>query len=204
MTVEERPVYRAAEGASWLVVGITARLPFLPSRRVFVPLDRLQWRACDGDDAGQCAKPELARELIASVAARYPSRTLQVVMDSRYASRGVSELPDNVTVTLRMRANAVIQTAPPPRTGRRGRPRQRGDRLGTLTEIAEAGGFTRVATAAGPFEVKQVVAQWYPVFGDQPVRVVLARRPDSLRGVDLAIVSSDLTASMAELVDRCL
>jgi hypothetical protein len=76
-------------------------------------------------------------------------------------SRALNGLPPNVTVTVRMRSNAVVHGPTPPRTGKRGRPRRQGERLGSLAELAAAGGFEQVTTAAGTSAVKVVVGQWY-------------------------------------------
>jgi hypothetical protein len=43
---------------------------------------------------------------------------------------------------------------------------------------------------------------WYGVLGGQPVQVVLARAPGAPDGYDLALVSTDLDATGAELVER--
>jgi hypothetical protein len=111
-------------------------------------------------------------------------------------------LPEGATVTLRTRSNAVLHGPQPPRTGKRGRPPLQGDRLGSLTELVAAGGFSEVQMAAGRSAVKQVIGQWYSVFGPQAVQVVLARRPDHADGFDIALVSTDLSATPAELLER--
>jgi hypothetical protein len=101
-----------------------------------------------------------------------------------------------------MRSNAVVHGPTPPRTGKRGRPRRQGERLGSLAELAAAGGFEQVTTAAGTSAVKVVVGQWYSVFGAQPVQIVLARRPDRSDGFDIALVSTDIDATAAQVLDR--
>ena len=45
---------------------------------------------------------------------------------------------DRVTLTSRLRANAVICAAKPPPTGKRGRPRVTGQRLGNPAQITAA------------------------------------------------------------------
>ena len=43
---------------------------------------------------------------------------------------------------------------------------------------------------------------WPAVFGTRPVHVVLVRSPNAPDGFDLALVSTDLAATPAELVER--
>lgn len=127
---------------------------------------------------------------------------MHVVADAAYASRALRGLPAHVTVIVRMRANAAVQGPRPPRTGKRGRPRQQGDRLGTLAELAAGGGFTEITTGGEIALARVIVGQWYPVFGAQPVQIVLARRPDSTKAFDIALVSTDLDATPAALLER--
>jgi hypothetical protein len=101
-----------------------------------------------------------------------------------------------------MPANAVVHGPTPPKTGRRGRPRLQGDRLGNLSELAASGGFTESATREGVTAVKRMTAQWYSVFAAQPVQIVLARRPASPRAFDIALTSTDLEAGADELLAR--
>jgi len=49
-------------------------------------------------------------------------------------------LPDGVTWTSRLRANAALHGPPPERIERKGRPRVKGDRLPPLAKIAAADG----------------------------------------------------------------
>jgi len=58
-----------------------------------------------------------------------PGRGIRVVADSAYAGGELKKLPMRVTWTTRLRKDAALYGLPPARTGRRGRPRQKGDRL---------------------------------------------------------------------------
>ncbi len=79
-------------------------------------------------------KLRLACALVTLVAERYPDRSVHLVADAAYAGRALRELPASVTV--RMRADAALHQLPPPRTGKPGRPRSKGDRLPELIVIA--------------------------------------------------------------------
>jgi hypothetical protein len=53
-----------------------------------------------------------------------------------------------VTWTTRLRKDAAVYGLPPARTGRRGRPRAKGDRLPVLDRLAATTAFTPVTVAA--------------------------------------------------------
>jgi hypothetical protein len=141
------------------------------------------------------------------VAERYPDRSVHLVADAAYAGRALRELPASVTVTVRMRADAALHQLPPPRTGKPGRPRSKGDRLPELIVIAAL-----TATRWQPALVRRygrtdwvelavLRCLWPGVFGTRPVQVVLVR-PPAPDGYDLALATTDLDASATDLVAR--
>jgi hypothetical protein len=73
---------------------------------------------------------ELARTLVGLLARAFPDRVIHVVGDAADHGRPLRDLPDRVTFTTRVQRNAVLYAPAPPSTGRRGRPRTRGDRIG--------------------------------------------------------------------------
>jgi hypothetical protein len=96
----------------------------------------------------------------------------------------------------------------PARTGRRGRPRKKGDRLGVPAEIADAS-----TTVWAPVEVARyrrvetigladVGCHWYGALGDLPVRLILVREPDTATGHDLALITTDRRTPPAALIGR--
>lgn len=72
--------------------------------------------------------PQLARGLMAELAGRLPERHLVLCADGACAGLAGKDLP-RVTVVSRMRRDAALYGPPPARTGKKGRPRQRGERL---------------------------------------------------------------------------
>jgi len=122
------PPRRFAWGNNWVVTAIVVRLPFL-GRPVALPiLFRLQAKRAD-------SKHQLAAQLIALIAKRYPQRRIDLVGDGHYAGPALVCEP-NVTLTARLRTNAALHEMAPPRTGKRGRPRAMGARLPSLVQIA--------------------------------------------------------------------
>jgi len=89
-------------------------------------------------------------------------------------------LPPNVTWTCRIPRNAVLYKQAPPPTGKRGRPRLKGDRPGSGAQIAAAAEWAthQVPTYSGKAEVKHIArvagCLWYGSFHTTLVTVVLA------------------------------
>jgi hypothetical protein len=194
--------HRTLWANNWVVLGVVVCLPFRPERPVCLPILFRLWRPRRDEHPDRPTKPELARKLVCLVAGRYAARRVQVVADAGYAAKALlRDLPANVTATVRMRANAVVCGPQPPRTGGRGCPRLQGDRLGSLGELACAGGFEQITTPSGACEVKVIVGQWYAVCGAQGVQVLLVRRPGR-EGFDIALLCTDMHASAGEIITR--
>jgi len=91
---------------------------------------------------------------------------------------------ERVTLTTRLRANAVLHAPAPPKTGKRGRPRVKGERLGNPAEIAAAAKQSawRQVSVPGRGEALVLVADglWHSVFGSRAVQVVIDPFPAGL------------------------
>lgn len=197
---------RVAWGNNWVVLGVVAQVPCLPHRQMCLPVLARLWHP---KQQPQRTKLVLARELVELVAAHLPNRTIHLVGDAAYAGSTLRGLPGRVTITTRLRADAALYGLPPARTpGQRGRPRLKGDRLPELIVWAALVATSwQTATVACYGQRKQLeltsrICLWYAVWHTQPVRVVLARTPGASDGYDLALVSTDLDASPAELLER--
>jgi hypothetical protein len=118
-------------GNCWVVAGLVVPLSFL-SRPVCLPVLARLWRP---RHTGKIAH---ARELAELIAARYPDRTVHVVGDAAYVGERLRDVDDRITWSSRLKVTSVLHELPPPRTGRSGRPRTRGPRLGTPTDLAAA------------------------------------------------------------------
>lgn len=193
---------RTRWGNNWVVVGLLVELPFGGGRAVCLPLLLRLWRPRDERHPERPSQSELARELTDMVAARSVGRRIEVVADAGYASKAWRGLPAHVTVTLRLRANAALYAFAPPRTGKRGRPALKGQRLGSLGELARGAVFQTVQTADGNAQAHVVRGLWYSVFHTRPVQVVLVRGADRDQGFDIAILSTDTDASAGQLIER--
>jgi hypothetical protein len=74
----------------------------------------------------------LARELLNPVVAHLGDRRVDLIGDAASIGKPLQGLPTQVTVTARLRRDAALSQPGPPPTGRRGRPRAKGDRLPQL------------------------------------------------------------------------
>lgn len=124
---------RTAWGNNWVVVGVLVALPFIPHRRVCLPVGARLWRPRHPE----ATKQHLARTLLEQLAGRYPQRVVHAICDGAFIGKTMRALPANVTITARLRADAALYALPAPRQpGQRGRPRRKGDRLPELIWLA--------------------------------------------------------------------
>jgi len=159
-----------------------------------------------GKGAGP-SKVAVAAQLVTLLAAAFGDRQLHVVADAAYHGPALRALPANVTRACRLARTAVLYDLAPPRTGRRGWPRTRGDRLGTPADLAAAATWTtqQVVTCHGRADIRHIAAVrclWHGSFHTRPVTVVLVRDEATTSGYDLAMVTTDTAAGGGGLVTR--
>ena len=128
-----------------------------------------------GKGAGP-GKVEAAAALVSQLALAFPARLVHVVADAAYHGPALRTLPENVTWTCRIPRNAVLYALAPPRTGRRGRPRTKGERPGTPNVLGAGEARNRVRRAAErtvPFAllVHTLIIIWYARYGHDPADV---------------------------------
>jgi hypothetical protein len=196
--------HRIAWANSWVVLGVLVDLPFVPHRPVCLPILARLWQP-----KRTCGRLDLAVELAKLVCGQLDGRRVELLVDGAYAGKQLRQLPRQVTVCCRLRADARLHRLPPPRRpGTRGRPRSKGERLPDLTRLA--------GMVTTPFALHQATRYghdgiaaiacftclWPSVFGTRPVQVVLVRAPEAPDGFDLALVTTDLAATPVELVER--
>jgi DDE superfamily endonuclease len=193
-----------AWGNNWVVLGVLVDLPFLPHRPVCLPILARLWHPKHTP-----GRLDLTTELVRLVCGHLGDRRVDLVCDGAYAGKQLRDLPNQVTICCRLRADARLHRLPAPRRpGARGRPPTRGERLPELTRLA--------GMVTTPFALHQVTRYghggiaaiagftclWPAVFGTRPVQVVLVRDPAAPDGFDLALVTTDLAATPDQLVER--
>lgn len=187
-------------GNNWVILAIVVRLGFI-DRPVALPVG-FALVCKNSDDSSRLA---LARRLTEALAAALPDRPIHVVADSAYAGKTLRGLPASVTWTTRLRSNASLYELAPPRTGRPGRPRLKGNKLPSLATLATSAQFgpttvTRYATTK-TVSAAVLACLWYGVFGPQQVQVIFVR-DRSRNGYDVALVTTDLDATAAQVIER--
>ncbi|MCA1678830.1 MAG: transposase, partial [Actinobacteria bacterium] len=204
---------QVAWGNNWVVVGIVVRLSFL-DRAVCLPVLFRLWRPKrkgipkDKPDPERPAKPALARELVDLLAARLPERTIHTVGDAAYATSASRGLPGRVTLTSRLRSNAALYQRTPPRTGKRGRPAKWGRRLGGLAQIATDPATRWTETTVRRYgkteqlTLTTIDCLWGPLGAETPVRVILVKDSAKACGYQIALITTDLNASAAQIIER--
>jgi hypothetical protein len=129
------------------------------------------------------SKVEMAKAAVLTIADRYPDRKIHVTGDAAYISKSLRKLPAHITWTSRLRSNAALFDFAPPKTGLRGRPKSKGDRLPKLAGIANNAQFTplqvRRYNTDGPAETTVTVevhvftCLWYGVLSTETVKIVM-------------------------------
>jgi DDE superfamily endonuclease len=186
-------------GNNWVVVAIIVTLPFM-SRPVALPV--LAALAVKGGRT----KPDLARDLVDALAEHFGAREIHIVADAAYGCGAFIGLGDGMSMTTRAKANAVFCQLAPPRTGKRGRPRLKGERLGTPTEIASSATWRTVSVsrygATSTVQIAEQTCLWYGTWRTDTVRVILLRDTGRTSGYDIALVTTDLKATPQEIIAR--
>jgi SRSO17 transposase len=190
-------------GNNWVVAAIVVTLPYL-SRPLALPV--LATLAVKGGRS----KPDLARDLVDALAERFADRAIHVVADAAYGCGSFAGLGRDMTMTTRARSTAVFSELAPSRTGRRGRPRLKGDRIGTATDIARSATWKTVTVArygtTATVAITERTCLWYGTWRTDAVRVILVRdtrrKTSPTSGYDIALVTTDLNATPEEIITR--
>ena len=150
---------------------------------------------------------EHAATMIRQLAEWLPERHFQLCCDGAYATLAGAGLP-RCHITSRIRRNAALFQPAPPRTGRRGRPRTKGDRLPTPPELAthtRRRDWTRATIDVRGRPVERLVSVrdvlWYSVNHRDLLRLVIVRDPDGVQPDDF-FFTTDLTATGTEVASR--
>jgi hypothetical protein len=194
-------------GTCFVTAGIIVRLPFC-TRPVCLPvLARLHvpGKGTARKPRRQAAPASMvtsAAGLVALLAAAFPGRVVHVVADAHYHGPALRHLPQNVTWTTRLPKNAVLFGLAPPPVRKPGRPPRKGPRLGTPADLAASAAWApatvRIYGRDQAEDLAEVTCLWYGCLDTATVRVILARDT----ATTLALVSTDLAASAAALVER--
>jgi hypothetical protein len=189
---------KIAFGNTWVILALVVKLPCCPSPAALPVLFRL-WRG-----KGTASQVQLAAELLELLAAAFPGRLVHGTGDAAF--HGEALAVEGTTWTTRLPASAVISGPKPPPTGRRGRPREKGDRIGTCADAAKTADWQDVTVRVYGKEEKVQAAVfpglWHGSFKGAPGQLVLMREPDSKKLYDLGIFTLDTALSPAAAIER--
>ena len=144
-------------GNTWVIAAIVVRLPFCSSPVALPVLFRL-WRG-----KGTASQVQLAAEMMKLLAAALPGRVIHGVGDAAF--HGVPLVIKGTTWTTRLPSSAVLSGLKPPKTGKCGRPRSKGDTLGKCAQIAATAAWQTITVTiygqARDLQVAVCDALWY-------------------------------------------
>jgi hypothetical protein len=187
-------------GVCFVVLGIVVELPFC-TRPVCLPVAAQLWRP-----KGAASKVQIAAAMVKQLALWNRDRTVHVVADAAYHGPALRHLPARITVTTRLPANAVLYDLAPAPTGKRGRPRLKGARLGVPADLAKTAKFTTAQVRrygrADTVHIAEIRCLWYGSLHTQRVRVILLREDATDTGYDLALVTTDPDTPGPALITR--
>ncbi|MGH3627786.1 MAG: IS701 family transposase [Mycobacteriales bacterium] len=187
-------------GVCFVVVGIIVELPFC-ARPFCLPVAARLWRP-----KTEMSKVDIAAGLVKLIALWHRDVRIHVVADAAYHDPALRHLPARITVTTGLAANAVLYDLAPPPTGKRGRPRLKGARLGSPGDLAATVKFTAAQVRrygrTDTVNIAEIRCLWYGSLHTQQVRVILIRDDTADTGYDLALVTTDLATDAPALVTR--
>lgn len=138
---------------------------------------------------------DLAEEILRQLASWLPQRSFILCADGAYASLVARPLPRTVFIS-RMRRDAALYQQAPPKTGKRGRPRKKGDRLPTPAQIAASLTEARFITVQVDWRGRRknlmiwsAPVLWYSVDKDHLLKLVVVRDPAHGRPDDFFFTS---------------
>jgi hypothetical protein len=195
-------------GHNWVVLAIAFRNPLTGMPVLALPLLARLHRPGKGQPG--CAS--LARQMLLEVLEWFPKRCFTLVGDGAYACKELlAELPQRVTFVGRMRGDAAVYDAKPPKVNKskRGRKAKKGPRLPKPREAARKADRQRTAEGNWQWQGVSVCvygkqrelqavryeAVWPRVLGLRPIQIVVVRDPSG-QMEDIYLFTTDLQASL--------
>jgi len=189
---------KIAFGNTWVIAAVVVELPYCPSPVALPVLFRL-WRG-----KGTASQVQLAAQLLEILVKAFRERQVHGTGDAAF--HGGSLVIEGTTWTTRLPASAVISGPKPPPTGRRGRPREQGDRIGTCADAAQAADWqnltVRIYGKRRHIQAAAIPGLWHGSFKGAPGQLVLMREPGSKKPYDLGIFTLDTSLSPGAAIER--
>ena len=201
-------------GHNWVVLAVLVPLDAWgwAGRHVAVPVWAKLYRKeahCDGESVVFRTKCELLVEMVRAFCACVPEgRAVWLFVDGGYSNGSVvQQLPAGVEVFGRVRADAELYGLPARRSKGRGRPRQRGRRVGSPQKLLaqRRGEWESMVTDRGhPVAFGKKVVLWWRVARQRPVSLVMVDCPHRRQGQEYFFTTvCDLSArEVCEQLER--
>lgn len=202
-------------GLRWMPVMLLVKVPFM-KRTVALPfLVVLSPSEATSKKIGKRHKsPQRQAEQVCQLLRRwYPNRPLRVVADAGYATQGLMRICKKLKIQFvtRARSNTRFFELAPPRTGKKGRPRTKGERLPSLKELRNSNEVqwseVVVLGYGGRSTVYLTVSLdclWAPAAGGSPipVRITLVKDPQGMEDDPVfCLISSDSQLQEKDVVE---
>jgi hypothetical protein len=201
-------------GVCFVIIGIVVRLPGISNRVFCLPYAaRLWWpQKAKVKPRGEKhrSKSELGAELIRLTRSWLdPSMTLRVIVDGGYSNKQLLQgRPEGVHITGKVRMDAALYAvAPEGTTGKRGRPRKKGDRLPCpKTTFERENGlwewiWISLYGQETIVEACRFEAIWYKAAGNEPLSIVMVRDPGG-KYPNTVFFDTDIAAADSETIGR--
>jgi len=192
-------------GLNFVVLSVIVRFPLWPDRPFALPvLVRLYLNQKQASKRRRKyrTRPELAVQILRVLCNHRQNKRFHVVADSAYGGASVlANLPRNCDLTSRLGQNARLYNAPPAPTGERGRPRKRGDKLPTPSEMLDGRARHEALDIYGrreSFRICDAVARMFKV-PNRPLRVVAIESRRGGRGRE-AFYSTCIDAAAVQVL----
>jgi hypothetical protein len=140
--------------------------------------------------------------MISVLRQEFPDRVIHSVGDAAY--HGTPLLITGTTITTRLPANAALDAPAPPHTGKRCRPRRKGQPVGRPTDLAAGAAWATTTMSrygrTDTVEIAAIDTIWYGAFGNTPGRTELVREVGEQKV--LAIFTTDTDSPIEAIVAR--
>lgn len=199
-----------SSGLRWMPVMLLTPIPFL-KRIVALPFLTVLTRSEKRSNALQIrhkSPQKYATQVICLLRTWIPSRPIRLVVDAGYACVELLRqcIKYNVTLITRLRANARLYDFPPPKTGKKGRPAKKGERL-TIDKIAKRVAWSRhvIRGYSGEVIIRDLAewtCLWCPVHSEPiRIRLILSRDPTDMNGTIFTLMTNDFHIRVPEVLE---
>lgn len=199
-------------GLNFVMLAIWVPVPLVHAGGIAVPvLFRLYRSPKTCPEESYRTRPELAAELLTITRQWWPTRTLEITVDSEYVCKAVLEATDdNMILTGAFKFNYVLLSPNPPVYSGVGRPAIWGERMGSISQLRddETIPWNQIDVTMYGQEVtlliKTIEARWSSSGPDDVVTVLITRDPSGTYDDACFFRTEANTSAQSVLTFTCL